>query len=93
MNQRTRYNGFVLDVCPDGVGWTYYIHDFEHPELDCFGTLELEDAAKRKAVQSANVLGLKVGRIPSTDPLVWRDATNRNRKAAQKEAFAVARTR
>jgi hypothetical protein len=93
MNQRTRYNGFVLEVSRDCAGWKYYVHDFEHPELDCFGTLGSEDAAKKKAVQSAKILGLKVGRIPHSDPLVWSDASDRSRNGAKREAFAMAGSR
>jgi hypothetical protein len=90
--QRARYNGFVLEVYPEGVGWKYYIHDFDHPDLDCFATVESEDGAKSKAVQCANVQGAKLGRFPSFDSLVWSGATNRNRKVARQEAFAVAGT-
>jgi hypothetical protein len=91
--QRARYNGFVLEVYLEGVRWKYYIHDFDNPELDCFGTLESEDNAKKKAIKSAKIQGAKVGRFPSADPEVWVRAPGRSRKSTQTEAFSVAGSR
>ncbi len=91
--QRARYNGFVLEIYPEGLEWKYYIHDFDYPELDCFGTLESESQAKKKAVKSAIIQGAKVGRYPSYDPQVWVEVSGHGRKVVETEAFAVAGTR
>jgi hypothetical protein len=91
--QRARYNGFVMEVYPEGVGWKYYIHDFDYPELDCFGSLESEHEAKTKAIHCVNVQGAKVGRRRSSDPQVWAEASGHGRNVVETEAFAVAGTR
>jgi len=88
--QRARYNGFLLEVYPEGVAWKYYVHDFEYPELDCFGILESEHDAKKKAIKSAKVQGVKVGRRPSSDPEVWVKASGQGRKVTRTQAFAAA---
>ncbi len=91
--QRTRYNGFVLEVHQDGKEWKYYIHDFEHPDLDCFGTVESADEAKKKAIRAARIQSAKVGRSPSLDPQVWVKAPGRERKGTPAEGVAVAGSR
>jgi hypothetical protein len=88
--QRARYNGFVMEVYQDGKGWKYYIHNFENPELDCFGNLGSEHEAKNKAIRSVNVQGAKVGRRPSSEPKVWLNASRQGCKVTHTESVAVA---
>ncbi len=52
-----------MEVYPEGRGWNYYIHDFDYPELDCFGTLESEGEAKKKAVKIRHNSGSESGSI------------------------------
>jgi hypothetical protein len=87
---RARYSGFVLEVYPDGERWKYYVHDFEYPELDCFGILESEHDAKKKATRSAKIQGARVGRHPSSDPGVWIETSVQGRKVTQTQAFTAA---
>ena len=88
--QRARHHGFVMEVYPEGLGWKYYIHNFEHPELDCFGTLESEDDAKKKALKSANTQDAKLDRYLSSDPVVWVEEAWRKGKSTSAEAVTVA---